>query len=106
MCEGSGLSATIEFDKIPKFNMLDYYIENKCIPGGTYRNWSSYGSFIDLKDEKLKPILCDPQTSGGLLIAVEEQALEKVQELLKTNNYPATSFGYLTEKKEKFITVI
>jgi selenide, water dikinase len=106
MCEGSGLSAIIEFDKIPKFDMLDYYIENKCIPGGTFRNWSSYGSDIDLKDEKQKPILCDPQTSGGILIAVEEKALEAVKAILELNNIPATSFGYLTEKKEKFITVI
>lgn len=106
MCEGSGLSAIIEYDKIPKFDMLDYYIQNKCIPGGTGRNWNSYGCSINLKDTSHKTVLCDPQTSGGLLIAVEAEALEKVETILKDNNIFTKSFGRLTEKTESTITVI
>ncbi|HEY4788461.1 MAG TPA: selenide, water dikinase SelD, partial [Bacteroidales bacterium] len=54
MCEGSNLSAVIEFDKIPTFTGVDEYITQKCIPGGTLRNWDSYGHHIRLKDESKK----------------------------------------------------
>jgi len=105
MCEGSGLSAMIEFAKIPKINVLDEYIINKCIPGGTQRNWDSYGASIHLGNEDYKTILCDPQTSGGLLIAVEESNCVDVEKVLEQNNIKAISFGYLTEKKDALIYV-
>lgn len=105
MCEGSKLSAVVEYEKVPKLEMLDYYIDKKCIPGGTLNNWDCYGNNV-LMDTKLMPILCDPQTSGGLLIAVEESARTEVEALLNKYQIPAQSIGYLTEKNEKLITVV
>jgi selenide,water dikinase len=46
MCEGSGLSAVIEFNKIPVIASLPSYLAQKCFPGGTQRNWNSYGHKI------------------------------------------------------------
>ncbi|MDB4286264.1 selenide, water dikinase SelD, partial [bacterium] len=46
VCEGSNVSATVYFDEIPTIPGIDYYIEQKCIPGGTRRNWDSYGQKI------------------------------------------------------------
>ncbi|RZM19190.1 MAG: selenide, water dikinase SelD, partial [Pedobacter sp.] len=43
MCEGSGLSAVIEFEKVPVISSLPYYLEQNCYPGGSQRNWKSYG---------------------------------------------------------------
>ncbi|MGD0710325.1 MAG: selenide, water dikinase SelD [Bacteroidales bacterium] len=105
MCEGSGLSAMIEFAKVPKINVLDEYIMNKCIPGGTQRNWNSYGSSIHLKNEDNKTILCDPQTSGGLLIAVDGNNCAEVEKILEQNNIKALPFGYLTERRKELISV-
>jgi selenide,water dikinase len=105
MCQGSNLSAVIEFDKIPRFEGLDEYIAEKCIPGGTHRNWDSYGHNIQLKEESDKLLLCDPQTSGGLLIAVEESATAEVEKLLKANNIEAQSLGYLTPRTDILIQV-
>lgn len=105
MCEGSDLSAVIEYAKVPKFDMLDEYIEQKSMPGGTFTNWKSYRDNIELADESYKYILCDPQTSGGLLIAVEESGAKEVEDLLKSNCISAVSFGSLIEKSEKLITV-
>jgi len=51
-------------------------------------------------------ILCDPQTSGGLLIAVENQAIAEVEDLLKANNIEAVSFGELIESGDILIKVI
>jgi len=105
MCEGANLSAEIEFAKVPKLPMLDKYLANNTVPGGTNRNWESYGSKINLPDPALKNILCDPQTSGGLLLAVAPGSVNEVQEMLKQNGIETGVFGELTERKKDLITV-
>ncbi len=106
MCEGSNLSAEIEFDKIPIFKEVHQYIQQNCIPGGTHRNWESYGQHVQLKEESNKSILCDPQTSGGLLIAVESYAIKEVELLLKKNNIEVALFGTLNTRSEVLIKVV
>lgn len=106
MCEGSNLSAEIEFDKIPIFEGVHQYIKQDCIPGGTHRNWESYMHHVRLLEESNKAILCDPQTSGGLLIAVEDGSIEEVKSLLKENNIAPVLFGKLTTRSETLINVI
>jgi selenide,water dikinase len=106
MCEGSNLSAIIEFDKIPKIDVLEEYIKQKCMPGGTGRNWISYGQNVELAEESHKSVLCDPQTSGGLLIAVEKSSIEIVESLLRDNKVSVHCFGELVERQEKLITVV
>ncbi|WP_372772992.1 selenide, water dikinase SelD [Mangrovibacterium sp.] len=105
MCEGSNLSAEIEFEKIPRFAGVDEYIEQKCIPGGTFRNWSSYGCSIKLRTDDEKLILCDPQTSGGLLIAVEPAEAAKIEEILERHGFQTHPFGFLKDKAEFLIEV-
>lgn len=106
MCEGSQLSAELEFDKVPRLSMLDTYLEQNCIPGGTHRNWESYGENISLKKASYKHMLCDPQTSGGLLIAVEPDAISEVKACLNQFNIETETFGKLVERTEQLITVI
>jgi selenide, water dikinase len=84
MCEGSGVCATIHFDKVNLIAELEEYLQQGCIPGGTNRNWDSYGTHVQLADEKQKDVLCDPQTSGGLLVAVKPAARKEFEELLRT----------------------
>jgi selenide,water dikinase len=67
VCEGSNVSAIVNYSKVPVFK--DFIIK-KCVPGGTLRNWDSYGHKLNMK-MKRKNYLSDPQTSGGLLIAVK-----------------------------------
>jgi selenide,water dikinase len=73
MCVGSDLTARISLEAIPLLPNIDQYIEKECIPGGTWRNWKSYATKVDAP-ESVVPILADPQTSGGLLIAVRQGA--------------------------------
>jgi selenide,water dikinase len=54
-----------------------------AVPGGTHRNWKSYGHKVGEISDSIKHILADPQTSGGLLIAVDPTEAYKVEELLK-----------------------
>ncbi|WP_439554952.1 selenide, water dikinase SelD [Dyadobacter sp.] len=100
MCEGSGLAAEIEFDKVPVIGSLPYYLEQNCFPGGTQRNWNSYGHKIGELTETQRYILADPQTSGGLLIAVEGREAEGFETELRTLGYDLTSFGTLTSRND------
>jgi selenide,water dikinase len=99
MCEGSNLQAIIEFGKVPVFEPALEYISQKCIPGGTLRNWDSYGEKVDLPDAEKRFILADPQTSGGLLIAVEENSAEQVEQILYENELFSAAIGNLLEYK-------
>ena len=115
MAEGSNLSAVIpDMALIPLINNdLQYYIYNQCVPGGTQRNWDSYGHKISIsnivkeKNEMVKCILADPQTSGGLLIAVAPGAAKEVELLLKEYNLEKhlTPVGYFTEKEKMTVSV-
>ncbi len=109
MAEGSGVSAEVNFANIPFITPdLPFYIEQKSIPGGTNRNWDSYGEKIGMITDYQKAILADPQTSGGLLIAVEENAVEEVKAVLNENGLGKFTepIGRLINKGEKFVSVL
>lgn len=109
MAEGSGVSAVVDFANIPLITPeLPSYIEQKSIPGGTNRNWDSYGEKIGTISDYQKAILADPQTSGGLLIAVTENAVEEVKAILRENGLEnfTRPVGKLVEQKGKFVTVV
>ena len=100
VCEGSNVSAVINYAKVPVFPEIHDYLDQKCIPGGTIRNWESYGQKLEITDEKQRHILCDPQTSGGLLIAVKKEAAQQVEALLKSRGLYAEPIGELIEKAD------
>ncbi|MBK0381692.1 selenide, water dikinase SelD [Pedobacter sp. SD-b] len=110
MCEGSNLQAEIDFDKVPKLKVIDQYLAQKAIPGGTNRNWDSYGHKIGKITERQKHILADPQTSGGLLVAIDSNFSEQFESLLRLNKIDddcCISFGKLKERdRDKLIEVI
>ena len=72
MCEGSEVNAHLWFDKIPQLAPVKDYMAMGCVPGGTLRNFDSYGHKLNPLTEEQKLLLCDPQTSGGLLIAAKK----------------------------------
>ena len=105
MCEGSKLSAVIYYDKVPVIPEAIEYITQGAVPGGTHRNWDSYGDKIALQEDAQKLILADPQTSGGLLVAVAPQHAADFEKLLEQHNIKANFFGSLIAQKEKLIYV-
>jgi selenide, water dikinase len=111
MAEGSGLSAEIKYSAIKKMDGLDEYLKQKTIPDATFRNWNSYSAKVQF-DKGVNVmeafnVLPDPQTNGGLLIAVGEKSLKEVQELLSSNGYKnfVQPVGKLVTKQEKIILV-
>ena len=71
MADGSALTARLAFDAVPQLPRLEHYLAQGCAPGGTQRNFDSYGARIGALDDFRRDVLCDPQTSGGLLVAVD-----------------------------------
>jgi selenide, water dikinase len=106
MAEGSGLSAEIDFATVPKLPVIDEYIAQKSIPGGTVRNWDSYGHKIGPLTDDQRTVLADPQTSGGLLIAVAPDHTAEFERLATENGFALESFGQLVAKREKVIYII
>ena len=100
VCEGSNLRAEVDFAHIQTLDGVQDYIAQGSVPGGTNRNFESYGHLISPLTDKQKTILCDPQTSGGLLVAVESQAVEKIQQIANTMNVPLFRVGRLLEMDE------
>jgi selenide, water dikinase len=105
VCEGSGLSAEIEFEKVPVFEFINEYVQLKTMPGGTTRNWESYGDRVSLIAEEQKAILADPQTSGGLLVCVDSTSKSEFESLSQSLGLSLQCFGRLIPKVEKNILV-
>ena len=105
VCEGSHLSAIIEFEKVPVFDFLDQYLLQNSMPGGTQRNWDSYGHKISAVTDRQKSILADPQTSGGLLISVDEGSARDFEVVAKETGLVLTPFGKLVDSSAVTITV-
>jgi selenide, water dikinase len=110
--EGSGLSAELYYSAINKMDGLDEYLKQKTIPDATFRNWNSYSAKVEFEKGvnvmEAFNVLPDPQTNGGLLIAVDEESLTEVQGLLNANGYAhfIQPIGKIVARKEKLVFVM
>jgi len=110
MAEGSGLSASLSYQHIPILDEARTYLAQKIMPDATYRNWNSYSSKVafgtGVNVMEAFNILPDPQTNGGLLIAVDPASLEEVTAVLQAHQVGYTTpIGTLVAKQDKIITV-
>lgn len=99
MCQGSQLGARIKINDIPVIPEALQYLKLGCVPGGTKRNWQSYGKFYPQLPDEWRNILCDPQTSGGLLIAVASNKQKQFEQLAQAQGINLTTFGQLTDNQ-------
>jgi len=95
ICQGSDVAAVIDFDKVPLLDCVNDYIEQGCVPGGCERNFDSYGEHVGPLSPKQKTLLCDPQTSGGLLVAVQPHGKEAFEALCYENGLKLEPIGKL-----------
>jgi selenide,water dikinase len=108
MCEGSGLSAEIQFSDVPVYPFLGTYLDQFIYPDMTTKNYSYYASKMNTLDAKQLFTLCDPQTSGGLLVAVAEDSVATYQSLCQEHGIPAFAIkplGRFVSEMEKRILV-
>jgi len=106
ICEASKISSEIYFDKVPLLPNVEKYRQLGCIPGGAKKNFMSYGSKISEMTQQQREILCDAQTSGGLLIMVETRALDSFMELTKQNGLHLDAIGKTTLKGDNVVEIV
>ncbi|MBO0614899.1 selenide, water dikinase SelD [Thiothrix fructosivorans] len=97
MCEGSGLQAVIQFDQVPVLPHIPQYLELDCSPGGAKRNFDSYGYALGAMTERQQQIICDPQTSGGLLVALAPEGEAEFLAVCQQAGLDLQPIGYLRE---------
>ena len=81
LCRGSRLSAQLRFDAVPVLPGARALAEAGVRTGASPRNWASYGEAVTLPAASpgwMRDLLCDPQTSGGLLLSVAAAAAPAV----------------------------
>jgi selenide,water dikinase len=111
MTTGSNLSMELYYDKVPILASARQYAAERIIPDATYRNWNAYSPFVQFEAGvnvmEAFNILPDPQTNGGLLVAVKETAMAQIKQLFSDNGYEyfLEPIGKMTAKREKGIYV-
>lgn len=106
MCEGSNLQARINFDAVPLLPHIHEYLDMGCSPGGAGRNFDSYGYVLGEMSERQRAILCDPQTSGGLLVAVNADAIDEFLKITRQHGFDLAPIGQLLEADKALRTRI
>jgi selenide,water dikinase len=101
VCRGSGLAAAIDADAPALLAGVEALAREGVRTGAAVRNWASYGEAVALPEELpdwRRDLLCDPQTSGGLLVAVAADRAEAVLELVRRRGFAAAAIvGRLSE---------
>lgn len=108
LCAASACSARIYYDRVPLIDeiALKDYLAQGCIPGGTKRNWESYGHLVSLETDEQKYLLSDPQTSGGLLVAVSSNHKDEFENLCQSLGMPLNPLGELIPQEEYRIRIV
>lgn len=111
LAEGSNLSATLDYSALHIPAIARELAGQRIVPDATYRNWNSYSTKTDFTPGvnvmEAFNMLPDPQTNGGLLIAVGKASVEEVQMLLREEGYGAFTqpVGTLTAAGDKVVLV-
>jgi selenide,water dikinase len=111
MAEGSDLSAELYYSQVRIMEGAREYLLQRIVPDATYRNWNSYNKKVSFEKGvnvmEAFSILSDPQTNGGLLIAVEQSAVDEAKQILMENDLVSfiEPIGKFTAASEKIITV-
>ena len=106
VCEASGVSAQLQYADVPLIENLKTYLDQFIYPDMTMKNFSTYSSKTTTLSGEQLFTLCDPQTSGGLMICVNPNTEAELQQLAKAENQPLWKVGRMEKRKEKIVSVI
>jgi len=109
MVEASGCGAELLVDEVPLFDRVATYAEQGVVPGRTADVVAWSDEFVlwagGSEADTWMRILCDPQTSGGLMIAVPAEDADRLAELLTARGVLAARIGRCTADTPGRITV-
>lgn len=104
-----GVGATIKLSAIPVLNGVRELAKDEFVPGGTYRNLTAVAESVTFDptiSELDQLILCDAQTSGGLLFAVAPQKSEALQQQLLLSGVSGVEIGTFRQENIGRIEVV
>jgi selenide,water dikinase len=105
MAQGAGVTIRLERDRVPVITGVAALVRDGLVPAGSYRNRDYYSEFVALgkgkfADDELLPLF-DPQTSGGLLIALSPQGAQRFLQLAAEKNSFAVRIGEVVSRRER-----
>jgi selenide, water dikinase len=106
ICEGSNLSAELEYSKVPLLSNLSHYVSKMIYPDNTMRNWQSFEKKVTGIGSESLLTLCDPQTSGGLLVCVEESHSDEFENFTRQHGLNLAPFGKLVHTEAISISIL
>ena len=101
MCSASGVMAHVDFRRLPRLAEAEGYRRQGAVPGGTLRNRDALGAMLPAMDEAHWQWLCDPQTSGGLLISVDPAWEDDVERIGREYGLTLTPFGEMKATQDE-----
>ncbi|WKD27703.1 selenide, water dikinase SelD [Halomonas sp. KG2] len=93
MCSASGVMAQIDFRRLPRLAEAEAYRRQGAVPGGSLRNREALGKALPVMDDAHWQWLCDPQTSGGLLVSVDPAWEDDVERIGREHSLTLVPFG-------------
>lgn len=110
MARATGVELVVDGSALPTLDRraLEGYHASGCVPGGTRRNFASYGQDLILEDtsEFVRDLVCDPQTSGGLLVSVAQEDAKDVEAALMADGGKATPIGKVVAGSSGHLRVV
>ncbi|MCA1768685.1 MAG: selenide, water dikinase SelD, partial [Halomonas sp.] len=97
VCAASGVAARLDFRRLPRLAEAEAYRRRGAVPGGTLRNRQALGASLPEMDEAHWQWLCDPQTSGGLLLSVDPAWEDDVERIGREHGITLTPFGEMVK---------
>ena len=108
ICRGSRLAATVELARLPILPTARVLATRGVNTGAAGRNWASYGHEVTLPDglaSYQQNLLCDPQTSGGLLVSCAPDDADHVLRLFHEQGHAHASVIGAMEEGEAGVVV-
>ena len=96
LCQGAGVGAELDWPALPRLAGLTDYIDAGAVPGGCDRNFTACQQWVAPLNQAERTVLCDPQTSGGLLIAADVKDADSISALLAKAGLYHRPVGRLT----------
>jgi selenide,water dikinase len=97
ICRGSKLGAEVRFDAVPVIPEALEWVKQGVATGASDRNWNGYGTdvLLERKEEWVRKLVTDPQTSGGLLVACDPRAQADVLQIFEKQGFRAAVIGQM-----------
>jgi selenide,water dikinase len=99
MCEGSGVGAEVRASAVPVLPHVRDYLARGFRPTGTMRNVATFENRVEVRVPRNEfTLMCDAQTSGGLLMAVPSANLAALEARMQRSGLFYATIGTINER--------